>query len=661
MEWLILLIQTFLFLFLSFLVFTIPGFFLLDWRLKSDNKWSNFAVSTIVGFVFFSLVSYFLAVIGLHIILLILFLIIDFIYLKKEPLPHIKFKSTQFLISLVILFFIGVVGQLLVISPSGSIINGNIVFWSAHGHDGVWHLALVNELQKKFPFQNPDFASQRLVNYHFFSDLSIADFNYFFNFSSLDLYFRFFPLLFSILLGVTSFQLGKIVGKTRQAGLWAMVFTFFAGGFGYLVTLVRNHNIGGENLFWTSQVQSSSGNPPQIIAFVIVLATLLLLTEFINKPSKRLGLGLVLLTGTLAEFKIYGAIILLGALALVSIWYLVKTEKPYLLIVFLISSALAAVLYFPNSSSSESLLLFEPWWFIRTMVVAPDKLNWLDLELRRQTYMAHHSYLRVLQLEGEVFLIFLFGNLGMRFLGFWALLQSGKSFFKDYLSQILILMLLISLILPMLFIQKGIPANTIQFFQYFLLIFGILAGVSTAELLAKIHQRSFQVVLGIIIIILAVPTQIGLLRIFYERPPFAQISQTEIKSLHYLAENSNPNDVILTPPFQKGIEFHGPTPPIWIWSDTSYVPAFSGRRAFVTDTEQLDIMGYNYLPHQKIQKQIFSTTDPDEFEKLLTTNQIKFVYFPKFQRPAVNLTKTNLQSILNNDEVEIWKMVNEKN
>jgi hypothetical protein len=657
MNWLLLLIQIPIFIFLGILSFSIPGYFLLGKRLRNDQPWINFSLATITGYVAYTLISYILLIFHINILLLILILVTDFIYLRKEPLPSFKVKWTKFNILFLVVFIIGVIGQLLVIAPSGLTINGDIVFWSAHGHDGVWHLALVEELQRNFPFQNPDFANTKLVNYHFFTDITIADLNYFFKLSPLDLYFRFFPLIFSVFLGTLSFGLGKIIGKTKEAGFWAMVFTFFAGGFGYFITFFRDHTIGGENIFWTSQVQSSSGNPPQIIAFVIVLAVLILLREFfMHNPPKRLGLAIIILTGTLAEFKIYGAVILLGSLIIISLWQLVKSHKIKFSLITLISVILSALLYLPNSASSETLLLFEPWWFVRTMVVANDKLNWLDLELRRQTYLAAHNYLRVTQLETEAFLIFLFGNLGMRFFGFWQLIKSGKNFFKDYLTMTIILMLVISLVLPMLYIQKGVPANTIQFFQYFLLIFGILAGVSVAELLDKIPQKALRVSIGALIILLAVPTQLGLLNIFYSRAPFAKVSHQEILALNYLKEFSELNSVVITPPFQKYQKFTGPTPPIWIWSDTSYVPAFSQRRAFVTDIEQLDIMGYDYHNRQDIQKQIFATTDPTQFETLLKQNHINYIYFPKAQRPVADLTKTTLQNFLNNDDVEIWKV-----
>src|SRR5581483_7881007 len=166
MIWLELIILTPIFLFLTFLSFSLPGYWLLNIKLKNDQGLKNYALVTVVGFVLFTLVSYFLMIIHLLFLLLILILVIDILYLKPFSIPKFNLNFNW----LILLFLLGIIGQLLIIAPSGLTINGNLLFWSAHGHDGVWHLALVQELEKNWPWQNPDFAGEKLVNYHFFSD-----------------------------------------------------------------------------------------------------------------------------------------------------------------------------------------------------------------------------------------------------------------------------------------------------------------------------------------------------------------------------------------------------------------------------------------------------------------------------------------------------------
>lgn len=65
--------------------------------------------------------------------------------------------------------------QVLVVVSSGWQTSEGIGFWGVQGHDGVWHLTLIQELAQHFPGQNPGFAGASLKNYHFFFDLLGAE------------------------------------------------------------------------------------------------------------------------------------------------------------------------------------------------------------------------------------------------------------------------------------------------------------------------------------------------------------------------------------------------------------------------------------------------------------------------------------------------------
>ncbi len=658
MYFVLLIVQLVAFIGLATAFFTLPGIYFLEKSTDKLNFWEKIILGSVVGLVFFSLVSYLFSVIKLHFLLLPLILIFSFLEIKKLPNLFKKYTrpSGKRLSLILLVFIIGITGQLLIIAPSGINLNGDLVFWSSHGHDGLWHISLMQEYQKGYPLQNPVFAGTRLVNYHFFSDIAPSDFNLFFKFSLFDLYFRFFPLLFSILLGGLAYLLGKKLGGNFQTGLWATVFTYFAGSFGYILTYLKDRSIGGESIFWASQVQSSIGNPPQAAAFIIVLAFLYLFSFFIEKQTKYLFFVCTILAGTLAVFKVYGAVVILASLGLVGLWQLIRERKFNILSLFFSSSILSAILYLPNSQDSGAFLIFQPWWYVRTMVVTPDRLNQLDMELRRQTYIADHNWKRVIQLETEAFLIFFFGNLGMRFLALFSLPRLIKKSFSNHLNLIIILIILISFILPMLFLQKGVASNSIQFLQYYLLLMGIISAVFVSEISKKIKYRFINFLLGFLIILLAVPTQISLINSFYSRPPFAKVDQKELVALNFLKQNSDDNSVVLTPPYNQYLNLPSIVPQIWDWSDTGYVTALSNRRTYLADTEQVDIMGYDLKPRLNTQQELFLETEPKTFESRIKALNVSYLYFPKAQKPLVDLTKTDLKPIFSNDLVEIWQV-----
>jgi hypothetical protein len=593
-------------------------------------------IGGVVGFTLLTLLSYVFIILHVPFLIIPVFLILTAILVIEIKKVKLTFNLQTFVIFIV--FTIGIIGQMAVISPSGTFQNGNLVFWSAHGHDATWHIALMEEIKNGYPFQNPIFAGEKLINYHFFSDILPAMASKYLPISNLDLYFRIFPFFYSLFLGASAYFLTKKLTNNFSASIWATIFTYFAGSFGYLIGK-------GESVFWATQIQSSSGNPPQIVSDFLFLTALYFLLKFLQNKRKLTFAICVLLFGTISAFKIYAGVVLLGALGITSIWQIIREKDFKLLFLTILSGILAAILYFPNTSGGASFLIWEPWWYIRTMIVEPSRLNLLDWELRRQTYIYENNWKRVIWLEGLGFLIFFFGNLGMRALGLW-------EFFKSKL--IIKVAIIISIIFPLLFLQKGVASNTAQFLQYFILLFGILAGITTSQLTNK-----FKFMIPIIIILM-VPTQINLLREFYFsdghlRLPFTQVSKNELQALDFIKHNSEKHTVILTPPYNQDLNLKSEIPNIWDWSDTGYVAAISDRRTYFDDYEQADIMGYDYKSRLAVKKIIFESDKPDDVQKAFAETHANLLYFPKILRPKVDLNSLHLTKFFENQDVEVWK------
>jgi len=603
-------------------------------------------MGSIVSFVVFTFISYILILLNIPILIIPISLLGAVIIAKPlmKRVKQIKIIPNSKTILVIMVFILGIAGQMAIISPSGIFQNGDLVFWSSHGHDGAWHIALMEEIKRGWPFQNPIFAGEKLTNYHFFSDIAPAMVSRYLPISNLNLYFRIFPFFYSLFLGASAYFLTKKITKSYSASIWATIFTYFAGSFGFIVTYLKNKTIGGESIFWASQPQSASGNPPQIISDFLLLSSIyfiLLLTQQKDRKKRRIIYAIcVPFLGTIASFKIYAGVVLLGAVFIVGIWQLIKERKLKLLVLSMVSGILALILYLPNTSGSASFLIFEPWWYIRTMIVEPSRLNLLDWELRRQTYIYEHNWKRVIFLEGVGFLIFFFGNLGMRFIGLWDFIKS---------HNIIKVTIVLSLLLPLLFLQKGVASNTSQFLQYFVLLFGILAGITTSKIAAK-----FKFLIPIIFLIM-IPTQIGLLYEFYSRPAFAKVSSYELKTLSYIRENTSKDAVLVTPPYNQYLNLGGVTPNIWDWFDTAYVSALSSRRTYFDDYEQVDIMGYDGKARLETKRIIFENESVDKVKNAFLLSNANILYFPKVLKPKVNPEKIGLTKFFENQEIEVWK------
>lgn len=604
-------------------------------------------MGSIVFFTGFTLLSYILIVLNIPFLIIPISIVAAYLNFKpiKKLLKKIKIKFDKKTIVTLVIFVLGIAGQLAIIAPSGTLDkSGNLLFWSAHGHDGPWHIALMEEMKKGYPFQNPIYAGERLVNYHFFSDVAPAIVSKYLPISNFNLYFRIFPFIYSLFLGISAYYLTKLLTKSHKAALWATIFTYFAGSWGYLIGK-------GESVFWATQPQSSSGNPPQIISNFLFLTAIYYVLLYIREKNKRkkknLFLLSVILAGTISAFKIYAGVVLLCSMGLTSLWRLVKYKKADLFLLTFVSGVLALILYFPNSSNSTSFLIFQPWWYVRTMIVEPSRLNLLDWELRRQTYIYEHNWKRVIFLEGLGFLIFFFGNLGMRFLGLWEVLKTKK---------IIIFSIVLSLVFPLLFLQKGVASNTAQFLQYFVLLFGILAGIQASKITSKYK------VLTPVIFLLMIPTQLNLLKDFYftnnytARPAFAKISSDEIEALNFIKAHTDENDVILTPPYNQYLDLKDRIPNIWDWFDTAYVSSIASRRSYFDDYEQIDIMGYDKETRYDLKKIVFESKDKNEVEKNLELINADILYFPKALKPEISPESLGLVKIFENSSVEIWKI-----
>lgn len=655
------LLQLALFLIIVFLCFIPFGFLLLSSIKKDLDFLQKITLSAVCGMVLFTLIAYILAFLNLRFLMWgipVIGLILTFKNRREFFTVKLNLNYKLFFFAVLIL---GIIGQVAVNAFSGLPYQEGLYFYSSHGHDGVWHLSLMEHLHKNvFPFINPEFNGARLQNYHFFVDLLMSEFSRLFPlFTNLDIYFRFMPTVFSLLMGLAAFIFVKEWGKKEIAGIWAMIFTYFAGSFGYLLYIPTHKSLGGESIFWVSQTQSVLGNPPHAAAFIIVTVCLFTLLKYFQTRQKTFFWISVLLGGAVIEFKVYGGMLILGGLLLVSLYELIFKRIYQTALLFVAMFILAFAIYFPNSANSQDFLIFQPWWFIRTMVVAPDRLNWLDLELRRQTYIAESNWKRVIQLEATAFLIFLFGNLGMRFLGFWAIGKQIKdNIFKNTFNLMFLSIIIASFFIPVFFLQQGVAWNTIQFNQYFLLLFGFLSALVMADLSAFIKKIPLKIFFGLIVIILAVPTQLGLLMQFYSNLPLSKITYEELDAMQFIKNNSTDEDIILTAPFNPYIrsKYNRPPIPIYSWYDTGYVAAFSSRKAFLSDEEQITIMGYKPDELFKEREMIFQTDDPKIINNYLTKNSIDYIYLVWGQKFIADEKLINADLVFENKDAKVYKV-----
>ena len=622
------------FLVLSIVCLYFPGNYILGNKIKKLPSYFQVLLSFIVGITVFMLLAVVLGLLNLRFLTLPIILIpfvISLIKKKTEPIAQLKeiFKDKIFLL----IAILGIVVLGMTNFPNGLLYSAGEQYWSSQGHDGLWHVAVMQSVFKDFPIQNPLLPGELLANYHFASDIFFGEFYRIFSFfSPFDLYFRFFPVLLAFLLGLSTYTLTKFNWDKRSAH-WAMVFTYFAGSFGYIYSIMQGRFfLAGETTFWASQGHTILGNPPHAMGIIWLTTIYALFSLYLKEKNKnKLWLKIIFLLGFgLVLVKASSGAILIGSVGVIGIYSFIKHKNALLLGLFTALALSNVVLLKIVSPTAESFLLFEPLWFTRTMMVV--KLDNVDWELRRQHYLSLgtlKAWLRIIQLEVSAIILFIVGNSGMRIIGFYT--ATKNLFKKEKTFDLLLISASIGSIVSILFfVQKGLIYNLIQFMQIHLHLLGIYAGVTLATLSRKIKNRRLKITLIVIILALTVPTSIGTLIEFYGlgHKPLAIVSNAELSALNWVKDNTPKDSLILTKPFDKNAhyQYHQHPLPIYSWYSTPYVTVYTDRKVMISAEEQLLITKHDLKEEIGNNNRIFTALDKSWNKDYLEENQIDYIY-----------------------------------
>jgi hypothetical protein len=545
----------------------------------------------------------------------------------------------------VLLIIVGSICWSLTMFKSGLIYSFGMGFWGPNGHDGIWHLSLINQLAN-FSLSHPTFAGESLTNYHFGFDFLAAIIHLLSRIPVHNLYFQILPPIFALLTGFLTYTFVNKWTSSAKKAWWAAFFVYFGGSWGWVLGK-------GESSFWANQAISTLINPPYALSLILLLGGMLLLLQFWEKPNLKRLIACSVVLGILIQVKVYAGIITLGSLGLVALFLLVsRNEKAFwALKLFFLTLAISLVVFLPFNLKAPSLLVLSPLWFPRTMIAFTDRVGWVRLENARTAYFASKLYLKWLAAEGLALAIFILGNLGTRIVGLVFLKEAAKNKKKDLIGLFVAFGAAISLIIPLVFIQKGNPWNTIQFFYYFQFFAAIFAGIVVGKIFESNLSLMLKAVCFIVLISLTVPTTVITLKDVYlpSRPP-SRISLEELQALAFLKKQ--PKGVVLTYPFESEWRSKfGEPKPLYAYETTGYVSALSGKPVFLEDEMNLEISGYQWNTRRDEVLQFFLAGRQD----FITGNKISYIYLVKGQSLVQEKENLNLEKIFENEEVKIYR------
>lgn len=655
--------------FVKFLGFVMVAFFLPGYLLvgfKDENLPIKIFLAICIGFCTNTLVAYLSGyllskyiyfVVVLYIGISILALITtkklrDFSDLMVLP------RSIKANLAAIFIIVSGTIFQTVELIKSGWVYSFGVGFFGPLARDGVWHQALVNQLVKQVPPINPGTSGEILSNYHYFYDLLVALTHKLTGIPVMDLIFRFYPILFSLLLGLGSYLFANRLFKNKFAALIGLYFVYFGSSFGWIVEFLRERHFGGESAFWASQSVSMNLNPPFAISILTFLAGLYLFHKItIQKSQVRpLLLPLVILWGSLIGFKAYGGTVVLGALFLVSWqWLIFKKDLSYFKI-FIPILIISLLVFLPQNKMSGALLVFAPFWFIHSMVDLNDRVGWQRLSLARQAYLERGQWLKFTLAEVLGLVIFIIGNLGVKFVSLLTLITFIKvKLWNKPIYSFIFFVSFLSLIIPILFIQKGNPWNTIQFMYYFLFLMSFFAGFVLLTMIKRLAMSLKIITIATVILINPISSFFTFKSSFEGKPP-ASLPPGELTALNYL--NGLEDGNVLSVPFNKNLRAKYTNPyPLVVYDATTYISAFSSKASFFEDEIQQEILHIdsdNSFKRQLEAKDFFYSGDLNHQKKFLTENNIRYIYLPKIHKVSLNTEKLGLEKVFENEEAVIF-------
>ena len=331
---------------------------------------------------------------------------------------------------------------------------------------------------------------------------------------------------------------------------------------------------------------------------------------------------------------------------------LFKKEK-HLIVVTGFSAILTALVFLPQNLRSGGLITFHPFWFIHSMLDFSDRVGWLRLSQARSAYFERGEYVKYALAEGLGLFLFIAGNLGVRVIGFLGYFKTIRNSENLLLLIFMGIIFGLSLLIPTLFIQKGNPWNTIQFFYYGLYIAALFSGagiVYFVKLLPKILIIPSVLFLIFITPVNAVTTFRSAL---YPLPP-SRISQSELEALKFLESQSD--GTVLTYPYDKNLRARSKEPfRLMVYETTSYVSAMSNKSVYMEDEFQQDIFQLDYKKRIVESLDFFLRKDLEWSTNFLRERGISYIYLPKIYPVALDPDKLNLKVIFENEEVIIYQ------
>lgn len=506
-----------------------------------------------------------------------------------------------------LLVVLGLAIHLAIIIPSGSYYCFSsacgLAFWGAHGHDGLWNLAIAEASFTSFPPALPTYAGAVLKGYNYLLDLGIMLLNRISSLPTLFIYFKLLPLFWAIGIVLLLRRLANTLAPGNHLYrnfLYASVF--FISPFAVFFRLYHYGTIwDSSTLLPTPQVHLMTNFHFAFAILGFLYTFLLLRTQQEESLSPKLMLQLLYLTLLTFGLKFYTGV----ALAILVSGYILTRhlalkQKIASLLLYTLFVILSLLLWYLPDRHNSGAFIWSPFSIFNKITEEPSQFYLETLTNARYTLETSPLGPRLAGIYLLNTLLFIFFNLGLRSLGLLYLFYLALFKRDDRWHTIFSLVVLFCIAMPMFFIQRDDWWNTMQFFDVAVFILGLYTASASYHLWQAFPRLRLSYL--ILFIFSALPL-LDVLRLFLFRPPTQFINVQELVPLRYLST------------LPKGI-VHIEASPESV-RDTAYVTALSTQPSYLANPRMVGNLTINYHPRLALIK-----TSP-----CLVLNQVSYLYF----------------------------------
>lgn len=505
-------------------------------------------------------------------------------------------KLARIVLGLVIV--VGLVLHMSIIWPSGSrYCYGNqcgIFFWGSNEHDAVWHLALENTTFASSPPTMPNYSGTPLSGYNALMDQVVYTISHFSGISASLWYFKIIPVLWFAILTYLVIKLAQKITTNPWYPPVLLFFVYLGNSFSYLLTLMHSGTWLGASGLLSMQSPQTLTNIQFGLSLPLIVGMLILMYDGKHFFQKQLLLA-VLVAATWG-LKFYGGAV---STAMVGIYYLVNSRKngwkqTIMGLVTLGVFTLGAIPLFYGIASLGSGGSTFTWSPLTTVhpIIEQDNLAYLPkLANARYSLINRGIGPKLVLIETLTLMIFIVLNFGTRIFGLWVV--AAKLIKRQINSFDLVVTagVVLSFLLSVLLVQKGVWWNTVQFLYYSLFLANIYGALIVVELLSS--RKWWGVAAAICLIVITLPNAFDTWKTFTGFPPRSYISDQEMELLAVLSKQS-PGVALALPLAATESNQVAKLAPLYERYDTSYVAAYSGHPTYINDLIQLQLTGIDY-------------------------------------------------------------------